>query len=97
VDIEEGGQPRSIYRWVNSGGSFGCNSMRQHFGIGKATVVKRLEVFWPKTGETQTFDNVPIGGIVRVTEGSPDLLAMKLRPAVFAVAPRPKATAAAGE
>jgi hypothetical protein len=52
---------------------------------------------WPKTGETQTFDNVPIGGIVRVTEGSPDLLAMKLRPAVFAVAPRPKATAAAGE
>jgi hypothetical protein len=97
VDIEEGGRTRSIYRWVNSGGSFGCNSLRQHIGVGKATIVKRLEVFWPTTGATQTFDNVPTGAIVRVTEGSPDLLPMKLRPTVFAVGPRPKTTAAAGE
>jgi hypothetical protein len=32
VDIVEQGEPRSICHWVNSGGSFGCNPLRQQIG-----------------------------------------------------------------
>jgi hypothetical protein len=81
--VEDNGQARSIYKWVNSGGSFGCNSLRQQIGIGKATVVKRLEVYWPKSDTTQVFDNVAINGIVRVTEGADNLTPIQLKPTEF--------------
>jgi hypothetical protein len=84
VDVEENGQTRSIYRWVNSGGSFGCNSLRQQIGLGKATRVKRLEVFWPTSNQTQTFDDLPVNCIVRVTEGANKYLETKLQPTEFA-------------
>jgi hypothetical protein len=88
VDVDEDGKTRSIYRWVNSGGSFGCNSLRQQIGVGKATRVKRLEVFWPKSNETQVFDDLPTNGIARVTEGAQKYVETDLRPAEFAQ-PRP--------
>ena len=84
VDVEEDGQTRSIYRWVNSGGSFGCNSLRQQIGVGKATRVKRLEVFWPKSNETQVFEDLPTNGIIRVTEGAKEYVETNLRPTEFA-------------
>jgi hypothetical protein len=84
VDVEENGQTRSIYRWVNSGGSFGCNSLRQQIGVGKATSVKRLEVFWPKSNTMQTFDDLPVNCIVRVKEGAETHLETNLRPTEFA-------------
>ena len=34
VDVVENGRRRSIYRTVNSGGSFGANPLRQHIGVG---------------------------------------------------------------
>jgi hypothetical protein len=92
LDVEDNGQARSIYKWVNSGGSFGCNSLRQQIGIGKATVVKRLEVYWPKSDTTQVFENLPANGIVRVTEGSDDLVKTGLRATEF---DRPRTVAAA--
>jgi hypothetical protein len=84
VDVEENGQTRSIYRWVNSGGSFGCNSLRQQIGVGQAKRVKRLEVFWPKSNQTQTFDDLRVNSIVRVTEGANQYLETNLRPTKFA-------------
>ena len=36
VQIEENGVTRSVYRHVNSGGSFGANPLRQTIGLGKA-------------------------------------------------------------
>ena len=34
VDVVENGRQRSIFRTVNSGGSFGANPLRQHIGVG---------------------------------------------------------------
>lgn len=68
--ITEGKNQRSIYRFVNTGGSFGGNPLRQHIGIGKAEQIDTLEVFWPKTGLTQTFVNLKTGTRVEVTEGT---------------------------
>lgn len=69
VQIEENGVTRSIYRHVNSGGSFGANPLRQTFGLGKAKAAQRLEIFWPRTGKTQILINPPLGHFIQVVEG----------------------------
>lgn len=70
VDIVEDNEKRSIHRHVDSGGSFGAQPLQQHVGIGSATAVETLEVFWPKTGKTQTFHNPPIEQVLLITEDS---------------------------
>jgi len=69
VTFREHGRERSVFREVNSGGSFGSNPLRQHIGIGEATAIERVEISWPVTGKTQVFPNVPIGTNVRFVEG----------------------------
>ncbi|HUG69339.1 MAG TPA: CRTAC1 family protein [Pirellulaceae bacterium] len=66
--IEEGGRSRSIYRWVNSGGSFGANPLRVHLGVGTAKSIKRLEVYWPTSDSVQAFENVPVDQLIQITE-----------------------------
>jgi hypothetical protein len=65
----EEGSPREVYRWVSSGSSFGNNPLRQSIGTGKASGVTSLEVFWPVTGKTQTFLDIPAGQTIRIIEG----------------------------
>ena len=66
--IREDSATRSVYKWVNSGGSFGANPLRQHLGLGQAKSVDLLEVYWPSSDATQQFRNVPVDQIVEVTE-----------------------------
>ena len=68
ADIVEDGTRRSVYRHVNSGGSFGANPLRQTIGLGSATRIERLEMFWPTTGETQVFTDLPADQIIRIVE-----------------------------
>ncbi|MCB1229654.1 MAG: CRTAC1 family protein [Verrucomicrobiae bacterium] len=70
--IAENGEERSVYAWINSGGSFGSNPLMAHLGLGAATQIKRLEIFWPVTGETQSLESVPVDQRIVITEGSPD-------------------------
>jgi hypothetical protein len=70
--ILEDGKERSVYRHVNSGGSFGCNPLRQTIGLGKADRLVRLEIFWPTTGRTQVFEDVPMDQIIWVVEDQAD-------------------------
>lgn len=69
ADIIEGGVRRSVYRHVNSGGSFGANPLRQSIGLGRATVIDRLEIYWPTSNQIQTFRQVPVGRLLHITEG----------------------------
>ncbi len=69
VVVIENGRPRSVYKHVNSGGSFGANPLRQTIGLGKATKIERLEVFWPTSGRTQTFRQVELDKALRIVEG----------------------------
>lgn len=73
VDFLENGEPRSVYRNVDSGSSFGGNPLRQHIGIGSATNITTIQVMWPVTGITQTFTNPGIDQTWNITEGSDDL------------------------
>ncbi|REK37927.1 MAG: CRTAC1 family protein [Planctomycetota bacterium] len=70
---------RSIYRQVGSGGSFGANPLRQTFGLGKSQRVARLEVFWPTTGETQVFEDLPVDQVIEIVEGEPQWRRLDVR------------------
>ena len=73
VEIEEAGQLRSIYKWVNSGGSFGANPLRKEIGLGKADNIRELEVFWPTTSSTQKFHDIKPDTYVRIVEGAAEI------------------------
>lgn len=66
--IREDGATRSVYKWVNAGGSFGANPLRQHLGLGRAEAVELLEVYWPASDTTQQFRDVSSGQIVEIRE-----------------------------
>jgi len=71
--------PRKIHRAVGSVSSFGGSPVsRQHIGLGDATAIPRLQIRWPATGTTQVFENVPLDGFLRVTEGRPELERVEL-------------------
>ncbi|MXZ71519.1 MAG: CRTAC1 family protein [Acidobacteria bacterium] len=79
----EGSGPRSIYRHVNSGGSFGGNPLRQTLGLGRASRIEQLDIFWPATGVTQTFTDVPADRTIHVVEGESDYATLELRTFAF--------------
>ena len=68
ADITENGAQRSIYRHVNSGGSFGGNPLRQSIGLGSAQHIDLLEIYWPTSGRTQRFENVPCDQTLQIVE-----------------------------
>jgi FG-GAP-like repeat/ASPIC and UnbV len=70
VEIEVDGKTRSIYRFVNSGGSFGSSPLQQTIPIGKAKSIKALEIYWPVTGRAQTFTGVKLNQSILVIEDS---------------------------
>ena len=80
LDITDGGKRRSIYRWVASGGSFGASPLRQSIGIATATVVDRIEIYWPTSDVTQTFTAVAADRIYRVVEGEDAIEELRLPP-----------------
>src|SRR5262249_11300668 len=71
--VTAGEQPLTVHRHVSSGSSFGANPLEQHIGLGKATRVATLEVFWPTTGERQVFHDLEVNRGVVVTEFAKDL------------------------
>ncbi len=70
VQVLEKGQRRSVYKHVNSGGSFGANPLEQTIGLGMAERIELLEVSWPTSGLTQTFGDVPMEKSIHLLEGS---------------------------
>jgi hypothetical protein len=79
VDVIENGKARSIYRSVNSGGSFGANPLRQHIGIGSSAEVDTIEVYWPTSDTTQTFRDVAVDRRYRVIEGESSMRPLEVR------------------
>jgi len=70
IVVNEQGTSRSIYRWVNSGGTFGANPFEQHIGLGNASKIEKIEVFWPKTGETSFLEAPKMNQRLVITESN---------------------------
>ena len=79
AEIVENGKTRSIFRHVNSGGSFGANPLRQTIGLGGARQIEVLEVYWPTTGTTQTFRDVSVDQCIRIVEGEERFTPIRLK------------------
>jgi len=69
---------RTIYKTVNSGGSFGANPLRQEIGLGRAKSVKQVEIFWPSSGLTQKFDQLALDSCYTLREGDSHPALVKL-------------------
>lgn len=70
VVVLKDGERRTIYKHVNSGGSFGANPLRQNIGLGRATEIVELEVRWPGTGAAQVFRGVALDQSIEIVEGN---------------------------
>ena len=77
--VVENEEQRSIYKHVNSGGSFGANPLRQTIGLGKAEKIEMLEIFWHATGRTQRFHDVPLDQFIQITEGETQYTTIQLK------------------
>jgi hypothetical protein len=69
---------RDIYATVTTGGSFGASSLQQEIGLGQATSIREIEIFWPVSGKVQVFKNVEMDQTLKIREGEPVPISMKL-------------------
>ncbi len=65
--------PRSIYKTVGSGGSFGASPLRQEIGLGQALSIQSITIHWPSSGQSQELPGVPMDRFYKVREGSKSL------------------------
>jgi len=61
--------PRSIHRAVGSVSSFGGSPSRQEIGLGDATSIEKVQVWWPASGVRQEFTGLELDSSYEVTEG----------------------------
>ncbi|MCZ6697351.1 MAG: CRTAC1 family protein [Planctomycetota bacterium] len=60
---------REIHRAVGSVSSFGGSPHRQEIGLGDATGINAVEIYWPASDTRQVFKDVAMDRMMRVTEG----------------------------
>jgi FG-GAP-like repeat/ASPIC and UnbV len=69
VTFTEDHVKRSVYRDVNSGGSFGSSPLRQEIGIGQAKSIDEIEIKWAGSQTVQYFRNIAPNQFLHITEG----------------------------
>jgi hypothetical protein len=69
LTFTENGVTRSVYKTVNSGGSFGSSPLRQEIGIGKAQKIDDIEIKWAGSGAIQHFKNILPAQFLYIIEG----------------------------
>ncbi|HTK18983.1 MAG TPA: CRTAC1 family protein [Mucilaginibacter sp.] len=70
VTFRENGVSRSVYKDVNSGGSFGSSPLRQEIGIGRGEIIDDIEIRWAGSGTKQHFKNIKPNQFLKITEGN---------------------------
>lgn len=71
------GAKKQVREIVLGDGYGSQNTLRQYFGLGKANLVDEMTVYWPRTGQRQTFRTVAANRIVEVIEGRAELAEKK--------------------
>lgn len=83
LTFTENGVKRSVYKDVNSGGSFGASPLRQEIGIGRAKSIDEIEIKWAGSGTVQYFKNVLPNQFLHITEGVDQFKANQLAKLTF--------------
>ena len=76
---------------MTNGSSFGGSPLQQHIGIGKATKIDTLEIYWPTSDTKQVFRNLAVDQAIEITE-----FETKYRKLNYTQLPAPKKNGAAG-
>ncbi|MGB4707349.1 MAG: FG-GAP-like repeat-containing protein [Fuerstiella sp.] len=77
ITVSEDGKPRTIRKEVTSGSSFGANPLRQTIGLGTASNIQRVEVYWPTSDTKQAFTRIAANRAYEITEGKDSLTSLK--------------------
>jgi hypothetical protein len=83
VTFDDGTRTRTVYKVLNSGGSFGANPLLQHIGIGQATSVKKIEIKWPGCKHVQMLQNIKADQQIHILEGNDKYIIKKLKTFAF--------------
>lgn len=83
VTFTENNIKRSVYKDVNSGGSFGSSPLRQELGIGQAKFIDEIEITWAGSGTVQKFKNITPNQFLHITEGNSNAEVIHLKKLVF--------------
>nr|WP_315250388.1 FG-GAP-like repeat-containing protein [uncultured Flavobacterium sp.] len=86
VSFKENGVSRSVYRTLNSGGSFGASALRMEIGMGQATIIDQIEITWPKSQKKKVFKNVQPNQYIKVIEGENSFSKVNIKKIVFPTA-----------
>ena len=68
LTFTENGLQRSVFKDVNSGGSFGSSPLRQEIGVGQARVIDDIEIRWAGSGTVQHLYKIKPCQFLEVTE-----------------------------
>ena len=79
VVVQTGSGEREIHRVVTTGGSFGSNPLGLEIGLGQATKISRVEIFWPVTGKTQVHEGLEMNRTYAISEGDTVVKEIALR------------------
>jgi hypothetical protein len=79
VDIQSPQGRRTIYKTVNSGGSFGSSPLRQTIGLGQVSAITRVTVVWPSAGPVQVLTGFVPDRAYRVREDKSEPIAWNLK------------------
>lgn len=86
VSFRENGVSRSVYRILNSGGSFGASALRSEIGVGQATIIDQIEITWPKSQKKEVFKNVKPNQYIKIIEGENNFSKIDIKKIVFPTA-----------
>lgn len=61
---------RKIYHYINTGGSFGANTLRAEIGLGDHMAIDQVKIVWPDYRHTpQTFTDIQINKFYLIKQG----------------------------
>ncbi|QQL49651.1 FG-GAP-like repeat-containing protein [Mucilaginibacter ginkgonis] len=83
VTFTENGKKRSVYKDVNSGGSFGSSPLRQEIGIGTAKIIDEIDITWAGSNTSQHFKNIKPNQYLHLVEGESNFKVIKLNKLTF--------------
>ena len=70
LDLDNG---RTIFYTINTGGSFGSNSLQAEIGLGQSEIIQTLTIIWPSS-DTQIFNSVAVNKKHKLSEGQNKLI-----------------------
>lgn len=79
ITFNDNGEKRTIYRDVNTGGSFGASPLRREIGLGLANKIDELEIRWHGSNDVQVFKNIKANQFIAIKQGSDKITPVEIK------------------